>query len=118
MRELNWKHLSPFFSPAPLVRSKKIHPNFVFRFHHLGLSDQLAASSVDVDLEQVYRWDDGEEIPPLVRKVWSFESGRLVPDFTGFSKWSFKGGRIITPDGAAYTEPQLRHALFLLDQLR
>ncbi|MFL0816175.1 hypothetical protein [Vibrio parahaemolyticus] len=117
MRNVDWNEASRFFSRAPFVRSERIHPNFIFRFQHLGLSENLAASSVGVDLDQVHRWDDGEDIPPLVRKVWTFESGRFLPEITGFSNWSFKGGHIVTPDGASYSEPQLRHALFLLDQL-
>lgn len=115
MRNVDWENAVKFF--APLQKSNRIHPNFVYRFQHLGLSEHHAASCVGVDLDQVHRWDDGEDIPPLVRKVWALESGRHLPSITGFDKWSFKSGRIVTPDGASYTEGQLRHALFLLDQV-
>lgn len=117
MRNLDWDEVSRFVSKTPLERSERVHPNFIFRFQHLGLSESHAASSVGVDLEQIHRWDDGEEIPPLVRKVWTFESGRFLPEITGFSGWTFRRGHIVTPDGASYSEVQLRHALFLLDQL-
>ncbi|HCG9432694.1 hypothetical protein AB6H46_23005 [Vibrio alginolyticus] len=115
MRNVDWENAVKFF--APIGKSERIHPNFIFRFQHLGLSEHHAASCVGVDLDQVHRWDDGEDIPPLVRKVWTLESGKYLPAITGFSNWSFKSGHIVTPDGASYTEGQLRHALFLLDQI-
>lgn len=101
---------------TPVSRSERIHSNFVFRLSYCGLSDLKAASCVGVDIEQVYAWDDGEEIPFSVRKVWLYESGRELPEYSGFSEWSFKSGRLSTPDGALYTERQLKVALFLLDQ--
>ncbi|MDF4657540.1 hypothetical protein P3523_23080, partial [Vibrio parahaemolyticus] len=76
-----------------------------------------AAEIACVDLEQVYRWDDGEEMPHIVRRLWTLESGRYLPEVTGVSKWAFKSGHIVTPDGSSYSEGQLRHALFLLDQV-
>jgi len=114
MRRLDFEHAVRFFTP--LKRSERIHKNFIYRFSVLGLPDDVAASSVGVDLTQVYKWDDGEKIPPLVRRVWEFESGRCLPKYSGFDNWSFKSGRIVTPDGASYSEHQLRYALFLLDQ--
>lgn len=51
MRNVDWNEASRFFSRAPFVRSERIHPNFIFRFQHLGLSENLAASSVGVDLD-------------------------------------------------------------------
>ncbi len=115
MRNVDWENAVKFF--APIEKSNRIHPNFIFRFQTLGLTELKAAESVGVDVSQVHKWDDGEEIPSLVRKVWMLESGRFLPQITGFSNWTFKSGRIITPDGADYTEGQLRHALFLLDQV-
>lgn len=115
MRNVDWENAVKFF--APINRSQRIHSNFIFRFQHLGLSEERAAECVGVDISQVHKWDDGEDIPPLVRKVWTFESGLYLPEITGFSKWAFKSGHIVTPDGVSYSEGQLRHALFLLDQV-
>ncbi len=115
MRSADWENAVKFF--APISRSNRIHPNFIFRFQHLALSEHRAAEIACVDLEQIYRWDDGEEIPPIVRRLWTLESGRYLPEVTGFSRWAFKSGHIVTPDGASYSEGQLRHALFLLDQV-
>lgn len=115
MRRLDFEHAVRFFTP--LNRSERIHKNFIYRFSILGLSDQFAADCVGVGLSQVHKWDDGETIPPLVRRVWELESGRRLPKYSGFDNWSFKSGRIVTPDGAPYSEYQVRYALFLLDQL-
>lgn len=115
MRSVDWENALKFF--APIERSKRIHKNFVYRFQHLGLPDDIAASSVGVDLQQVYSWDDGEEIPFLVKRVWELESRKFTPNQSDFKGWTFAAGRIVTPEGARYTERQLRHALFLFDQL-
>lgn len=104
--------LSRFFKP--LERSKRIHSNFVFRFGHCGLGEQQAADLVGVDLEQVYRWDDGEEIPLSVRKVWLYESGKELPNYSGFDGWSFRAGCIVQPSGRSFTPNELNHALYLL----
>lgn len=114
MRNLDFENAVKFLKP--LKKSNRIHSNFILRFQHLGLTEEHAAKCVNVSVEQVRKWDDGEDIPELVKKVWSLESGRYLPEITGFSKWKFKSGRIITPDGASYNEQQLRYALFLLDQ--
>ena len=114
MRNVDLVEAIKFFSP--LSRSNRIHSNFVFRFSYCGLSESLAASSVGVDLEQIHSWDDGEEIPFSVRRVWLFESGRVTPSLSGFPEWVFRGGRVVTPDGAAYTEMQLKLALYHYDQ--
>lgn len=104
--------LSRFFKP--LERSKRIHRNFIFRFGYCGLGEQKAAELVGVDLEQIYRWDDGCEIPLSVRKVWLYESGRELPGYCGFEGWSFRSGYIIQPSGSSYTLNELNHALYLL----
>lgn len=106
----------PYYLNSLPKRSEhpKIHRNFIFRFGFCCLSEHEAAQSVCVDINQIYRWDDGEPIPFSVKRVWMLESGRKLPKMTGFEGWSFKGGRIVTPDGAAFTERQLKTALFLL----
>lgn len=115
MRGTDWTEAIKFFTP--LSRSKRVHPNFVFRFSYCCLSDEVAASSVGVDIAQLHRWDDGvEDIPFSVRRVWLYESGRELPKSTCFSGWSFKGGRLVNPDGIAYTEREINVALFLLAQ--
>lgn len=115
MRKTDWSQAVKFF--APLTRSKKIHSNFVFRFSFCGLSDDIASNSAGVSLEQVYNWDDGETIPESVKRIWLYESGRKLPSFSGFEGFSISRGRFVTPDGGSYTSQQVRHALFLLDQL-
>ncbi|MDW1912554.1 hypothetical protein R7Q08_24660, partial [Vibrio sp. 707] len=87
MRSTDWENAVKFF--APISRSSRIHPNFIFRFQHLALSEGRAAEIACVDLDQIHRWDDGEEIPPTTRRLWALESGRYLPDVTGFSKWAF-----------------------------
>lgn len=115
MRRLDTKTLSKWLSP-PMGRSNRVHSNFVFRFAYCGLSEQFAAECVGVDINQIYKWDDGEEIPFAVKRVWLYESGRAFPRDSGFIDWMFKGGRLVTPEGAAYTERELNVALFLLAQ--
>lgn len=114
MRDTDWSHVVKFLTP--IKRSERIHPNFVFRFSFCGLGDEQAARSAGVSIEQIHKWDDGEELPFLVRKVWLFESGRELPKFSGFEGWTLKGGRIVTPAGVSYTERQLRVALYHLDE--
>ncbi len=111
----DWSHVVKFLTP--ITRSKRIHSNFIFRFSYCGLTDEVAARSAGVSIEQIYKWDDGEELPFLVKKVWLLESGRELPFYSGFSGWVFKGGRIVSPTGIAYTERQLRAALYSLDEL-
>lgn len=104
---------------TPVQRSHRIHSNFVFRFFHCGLSDHEAARLVDVDIEQVYLWDDGlENIPYLVRQVWLYATGRLLPDYSGFDGWFFKSGRLVSPSGASYTERELQVIMFDFQQKR
>ena len=114
MRNSNLIEAIKFFSP--LSKSDRVHPNFVFRFSFCGLSDSKAASYVGVNVEQIHKWDDGDKIPFSIRKVWLFESGREISEYSGFSGWGFRGGRLFTPDGTSYTDRQIRIALYLLDQ--
>ncbi|MEZ8154534.1 hypothetical protein ACED23_26125 [Vibrio splendidus] len=114
MRNADLIEAIKFFTP--ISKSNRVHSNFVFRFSFCGLSDDKAARSVGVDIEQIHKWDDGEDIPFPVRRVWLLESGREIPEYTGFPGWGFRGGRFYTPDGVSYTDRQIRVALFLLDQ--
>lgn len=101
----------------PVLEGKpRIHKNAIFRFGFCGFSEATAASIAGVDIGQVCRWDDGiEDIPVAVRRLWMYESGRKLPPMSGFEGWSFRGGRIITPGGLSYTEPQLQRALRMFD---
>lgn len=113
----NSNRLQPFYlNTLPKISGEpKVHRNFLFRFQYCGLSDEHAAQCVGVTVDQVYAWDDGEELPFSVKRVWMLESGRKLPKMSGFEGWSFRGGRIVTPDGIAYTSRQLSVALYLLD---
>lgn len=115
MRNYDLSYLSRFFTPHSL--SGRFHSNFIFRFGYCGLGDHTAASLVGASLEQIYSWDDGEEIPLSVRKVWLYESGRNMPSYTGFNDWSFRRGKIITPNGVSYTAKQMEVALYNLDEI-
>ncbi len=114
MRGLDWDRASRFFKP--LSRTNKIHPNFVFRFHVCALSEDKAAKFAGVDIEQIHSWDDGQDLPYAVRRLWLLESGRALPEYSGFPQWLFKCGKLSTPEGVLYSERELRVALFLLDQ--
>ncbi|KKX77826.1 hypothetical protein UF36_18450, partial [Vibrio parahaemolyticus] len=84
MRSADWEQAVKFF--APISKSDRVHANFIFRFQHLALSEHRAADIACVVLEQIYRWVDGEEIPPIVRRLWTLASGRYLPEVTGFSR--------------------------------
>lgn len=101
---------------APITRSQRYHPNFIFRFSYCGLSDQKAAEYASVDIEQIYSWDDGEKLPDIVKRIWLYESGRKIPTYSGFDGWMFKNGFIVTPDGISYSQNEINVALFLLRQ--
>jgi hypothetical protein len=115
MKNYDLAYLSRFFTPHSL--SGRFHTNFIFRFGYCALGDQTAADLVGVSLEQVFKWDDGEDIPLPVRKVWLYESGREIPKYTDFENWSFIKGKIITPNGISYTAKQMEVALYYLDEI-
>ncbi len=115
MRDYSLSYLSRFFTPHSL--SGRFHTNFIFRFGYCGLGDQTSADLAGVSLAQVHSWDDGEDIPLSVRKVWLYESGRSIPSYTGFEDWSFIRGKVTTPSGISYTSKQIEVALYYLDEM-
>lgn len=115
MRDYSLSYLSRFFTPHSL--SGRFHTNFIFRFGYCGLGDQTSADLAGVSLAQIHSWDDGEDIPLSVRKVWLYESGRSIPSYTGFEDWSFIRGKVTTPNGISYTSKQIEVALYYLDEM-
>ncbi|WP_415721582.1 DUF3653 domain-containing protein [Photobacterium ganghwense] len=88
--------------------SKKITNNYIFRKFTCGLSREETAELCFKTVRTVTRWDEGQEIPPVCRRLMKLYSCRDLEAINeNWRGWKIKHGELVTPNGWSLTPDRI-----------
>lgn len=89
------------------------HKNFIFRFHHCGLTREEAAELCFVSVREVTKWDNGKTIPPICKRLMRWAKGRdLGGNFAGW-KLEDNGRWLVSAEGHRMAPQQILNAVYI-----
>ncbi|EOW9192494.1 regulator [Vibrio cholerae] len=96
------------------MNRKEMTKNFVFREFECGLSIEEAAKLCFKTVSEVKRWDEGEKIPPICKRLMRWRSRKEL--YYGDEWWGFRmeGGRLILPTGDRVAPQQILFAIAIM----